>query len=59
MELHNIIPPEIENDELSHHIISIIENNPGIKTILEIGASSGKGSTKAILEGIKNKDEVH
>lgn len=57
MELYNIIPPEIKNDELSFFITDIVLNNNNIKNILEIGASSGMGSTRSILNGIKHKDE--
>jgi len=56
MELHNIIPPEIKDDELSFFITDIVLNN-SIKNILEIGASSGMGSTRSILNGIKHKNE--
>lgn len=52
MELYNTIPPEIKDDELYNHIFDIVKNNQ-MKTIIEIGSSSGMGSTKAIIEGIR------
>jgi len=52
MELNQIIPPEIKNDLFANAITSIIANNK-INTILEIGSSSGLGSTAAIIKGIE------
>jgi len=51
-ELNCLISPEIKNDEFytALHIISREEN---IKTILEIGSSSGEGSTEAFVTGIR------
>lgn len=56
----NIINPEIKNDDFYFNIINLIENQD-IKTILEIGASSGDGSTEALIIGknkSKNKDNI-
>ena len=55
MELFNIIPPEIKNDDFYYHIIDLLSDNT-IKTILELGASSGDGSTEAFISGIKNNN---
>lgn len=52
----NIIPPEIKNDAFYHAIISLLQTSDDIHTILEIGASSGHGSTEAFQIGMKNKD---
>ena len=51
-----IIPPEIKNDEFYHYIINLISSSTDIKTILEIGASAGDGSTEAFQLGKMNKD---
>jgi len=51
-----IIPPEIKNDEFYHYIINLISKSTDIKTILEIGASAGDGSTEAFQLGKMNKD---
>lgn len=50
--LNDIIEPEIINDELFDQIRYIVyEYN--MTTIIEIGSSNGKGSTQAIVSGIK------
>jgi hypothetical protein len=48
-----IILPEIKNDNFYHNIIKLISENENISNVLEIGASSGEGSTEAILIGSK------
>lgn len=53
----NIIGPEIKYDDFYYNIINLIKNED-ISTILEIGASSGDGSTEAIISGCNNKDNV-
>lgn len=53
MSLDNLIPPEIVNDIFYRTIASIASTQP-LKHILEIGSSSGEGSTKAWVEGIKH-----
>ncbi len=51
-----IIPPEIKNDSFYDMIYSIAKTEE-IKTILEIGSSSGQGSTQAFVAGInQNKN---
>lgn len=50
--LDNLIPPEIINDELYNQIAHIVHEY-NLKTIIEIGSSSGLGSTQAIVSGIK------
>ncbi|WP_287524163.1 FkbM family methyltransferase, partial [Okeania sp. SIO2C2] len=49
--LDRIIPPEIENDEFSM-VIEKITREGDIKTVLEIGSSSGEGSTKSLVKGM-------
>lgn len=50
-ELDRIIPPEIKNDGL-YNAIYRLSQNEHINNILEIGSSSGDGSTQAFIEGI-------
>lgn len=53
--LRDIIRPEIKNDEFYDALLFHARTAP-IKTILEIGASSGAGSTEALARGIaKNR----
>jgi hypothetical protein len=51
-----IIPPEIKNDDF-FAALRFIARNAKIKTILEIGASSGEGSTEALAGGIVENRE--
>jgi len=51
-ELNRLIPPEIKNDEF-YAAIQRIAREENIKTVLEIGSSSGDGSTKAFVAGIR------
>jgi hypothetical protein len=50
----DIIGPEIKNDMFYNFIMSIASQDH-IKTILEIGASSGEGSTEAFILGKRGK----
>jgi hypothetical protein len=50
-ELDRIIPPEIKNDEFYHAIYQLSKTEE-LSTILEIGSSSGDGSTEAFVRGI-------
>ncbi|MCX7593322.1 MAG: FkbM family methyltransferase [Fischerella sp.] len=50
--LNFLIPPEIKNDEF-YTIIQRIAREEDIKTVLEIGSSSGEGSTEAFVTGIR------
>ncbi len=61
MSLDTIIAPEIINDRFQQTIYSIAANQP-LRHILEIGSSSGDGSTKAWVQGIQenpNKPIIH
>jgi hypothetical protein len=51
-QLDIIIPPEIKNDRL-YKIIQKIAKEGNIKTVLEIGSSSGAGSTEAFVKGLR------
>ncbi len=51
-QLNSLIAPEIKNDEL-YNIIQMIAEQTRLTTILEIGSSSGGGSTEAFVKGIK------
>jgi hypothetical protein len=47
-----LISPEIRGDEL-YAALSAIAAKPEVRTILEIGASSGEGSTEALIAGAR------
>ncbi|MBD1921226.1 FkbM family methyltransferase [Microcoleus sp. FACHB-831] len=51
-ELNRLIAPEIKNDEF-YAAIHKIARHEDIKTILEIGSSSGQGSTEAFVSGLR------
>lgn len=52
-QLDDIISPEIRNDEFYELLKSVAAREP-LRTVLEIGASSGKGSTVALVNGLRN-----
>lgn len=55
--LDYLIPPEVHDDSF-YYKINEIAKDPSIKNILEIGSSSGEGSTAAFIKGIrKNKNK--
>ncbi|MEG4278967.1 FkbM family methyltransferase [Microcoleus sp. MON1_C1] len=51
-EINKIIPAEIKYDQF-YQAIKQIAKEEDIKTILEIGSSSGEGSTEAFVTGIR------
>lgn len=51
-ELSQLIPPEIKNDEF-YAAIQKIASEETIKNVLEIGSSSGTGSTEAFVMGLR------
>jgi len=51
-QLDNPIPPEIFNDEL-YNLLKEIASKSDVKHILEIGSSTGEGSTSAIVKGMR------
>ncbi|MGC1245433.1 MAG: FkbM family methyltransferase, partial [Spirulinaceae cyanobacterium] len=52
-ELDFLIPPEIKNDQF-YGAIEKIAREADIKTVLEIGSSSGEGSTEAFVKGLRD-----
>lgn len=48
--LDRIIPPEIKDDRF-YRAIADVAATPGVRQILEIGGSSGEGSTEALVGG--------
>lgn len=58
MSLNNIIAPEILNDEFYEALVNI-SRRPEVSSILEIGSSSGAGSTQALVEGIQSRSDAH
>lgn len=50
-ELNRLIPPEIKNDEF-YRAIQNLAKEEDIQTVLEIGSSSGQGSTEAFVTGL-------
>lgn len=54
--LDRLIPPEIRHDRFSRAIAGVAATR-GVRQMLEIGASSGEGSTEAFVTGaLKNPD---
>lgn len=51
----DIIGPEIKDDMFYNIIVNIVHDND-VRTILEIGASAGDGSTEAFMKGKAGKD---
>lgn len=56
MAITDIIPPEVKNDPFYDTLITLSENG-NIRTFLEIGSSSGEGSTEAIVKGIRRRND--
>ena len=55
--MENIIQPEILNDEF-HAALKKYASRQDLKTFLEIGSSSGGGSTDAFVTGIKERSDA-
>jgi glycosyltransferase involved in cell wall biosynthesis/predicted O-methyltransferase YrrM len=51
-QLNSIIPPEIKDDPFYFAIQQISRDEP-LRTVLEIGSSSGQGSTEAFVTGLR------
>jgi len=51
-ELNRLIPPEIKNDDF-YRAIQNLAKEEDIQTVLEIGSSSGQGSTEAFVTGLR------
>jgi ADP-heptose:LPS heptosyltransferase len=52
-EMDVLIPPEIKNDEF-YQIIQELAREESLRNVLEIGSSSGGGSTEAFVKGLQN-----
>jgi hypothetical protein len=55
-QLDFVIPPEVINDSFSRAIYSFA-SQPDVVKVLEIGSSSGAGSTASLVEAMKLKSE--
>jgi len=51
-KLNQLIPPEIKNDQF-YFALNKIAADPKLRTFLEIGSSSGEGSTEAIVKALR------
>jgi len=51
-QLNSLIPAEIKNDEFYELIFNLARTEP-VATVLEIGSSSGEGSTEAFVRGLR------
>jgi hypothetical protein len=49
-----IISPEVLNDDF-YEVLETLATRSELNTFLEIGSSSGEGSTKAIIEGVLSR----
>jgi hypothetical protein len=54
--LNQLIPPEIKNDEF-YFLLHRIAGRPHLRTFLEIGSSSGEGSTEALVTGLRGRPD--
>ncbi len=53
-----VIPPEVKDDGFSE-LIQQIASLPEVTCVLEIGSSSGAGSTVSLFNGLKGKSAKH
>jgi hypothetical protein len=51
-----IIPPEIKGDNF-YHLLNSVAKLSEVKNILEIGSSSGQGSTDAFVQAIRSRSD--
>src|SRR3954470_16361851 len=51
-QLNQIIPPEVIDDPFYRAILNLART-ARVKTVLEIGSSSGEGSTDAFVRGLR------
>lgn len=54
--IDHLIPPEISNDSF-YRAVTRVAASPVVRTILEIGSSSGAGSTEALVKGALEQAE--
>lgn len=57
MSMAERIPPEIVSDDFAHTLTSIVAHHP-VRSILELGASSGEGSTAQFVAGMERNTEA-
>jgi hypothetical protein len=57
MAITDLIPPEVKGDDF-YNALGIIASIESVKTILEIGSSSGEGSTESLVNSIKNRSDA-
>ena len=56
--LSKIIPGEIVNDDF-YKLLYTLASRSDLKTFLEIGSSSGAGSTHAFVSALRNRSDAH
>jgi len=54
--IDSLIAPEIRNDEF-HHLLGLLASKKTFQNILEIGSSSGAGSTDAFVRAIRSRTD--
>jgi len=52
---NRVLPPEVDNDDFFDSL-KRLASKPELLSILEIGSSSGQGSTRALIEGVLARD---
>lgn len=57
MAITDLILPEVSNDSF-YAALSVLGSYEEIKTVIEIGSSSGEGTTKALVESISAREDV-
>ncbi len=57
MAITDLISPEVSNDSF-YTALSVLGSYEEIKTVIEIGSSSGEGTTKALVDSISARADV-
>ena len=57
MAITDLISPEVSNDSF-YAALSVLGSYEDIKTVIEIGSSSGEGTTKALVESISVRPDA-
>ena len=57
MAITDLIPPEVKDDHF-YNALGLIASLEVVKTIIEIGSSSGEGSTESLVNSIKNRSDI-
>lgn len=57
-ELDYLIAPEVSGDELAR-TLTVLAMLPSVKLIIEVGSSDGRGSTSALIAGIRRRADQH